>query len=81
MSDKIDSNAGVLGYAFDIRTEKDKQLMINFSCNRNLDKNETKENYLAGVSAPNMFIEPRTVKDQMLLATFNSCACRENYRR
>ncbi len=87
MSNNSDANAGVLGYAFDIRTERDKQMLVDFSCNRGGD--QVKEGYLEGVTAQNIFIEPRTIKDQMLLATFNPCVCngakegyrKENYRR
>ena len=70
MSDnnQINQNAGVLGYAVDQRSERDLELIKQYSCDR-------KENYEPGITTQDMFIEPRSVKDQMLLATFNPCVC------
>lgn len=66
----MDNNTqGVGAYAFDIRTEKDKQMLADYSCNK-------VEGYQPGITQQNIFIEPRTVKDQMMLAAFNPCVCR-----
>jgi hypothetical protein len=69
MSDnKIDQNAGVLGFATDQRSQRDLDTLSQFSCNK-------RENYEPGITTSDMFIEPRSIKDQMLLATFNPCIC------
>lgn len=65
----LNKDAGVLGYATDQRSQRDLEILSQFSCNK-------KENYQPGITTDNIFIEPRSIKDQMMLAEYNPCVCK-----
>jgi len=58
---------GVLGFAMEERSGRDKQMLSNFSCS-------SRENY-----SPEM-IYPRSVRDMQMLHDFNPGACQENFQ-